>query len=100
MKKGSGKFTAALLVPFLLLFSEALSARERRGADVAISLKDGRVIAGELIAVKPGSLLLLAEKDVSIELVAIRSIKVDVKSKALWGAGCGFLAGYGATLIY
>jgi hypothetical protein len=76
-----------LVVTFsLLICSENMMAKERRGAELMITKTDGQQIAGELIAVKPSSLLLLNPKtgaDVSIEIGDIAVIKIMKKSKAL-----------------
>jgi hypothetical protein len=82
------------------LLPGALSARESRGVMLVITLKDGQTIAGELIAVKPDSLLLLAGKDESVDLVRIRSIRIVKKSKASRGAAYGGAASLAATIIY
>jgi len=67
----------------------------KRGAEFIIQKKDGQQIKGELIAVKPNSLLLLNTegKDVSINIEDIKIIKVVEKPKvtryllmgAIWG---------------
>lgn len=104
MKTAVHKFTAVGLALLLLSLPTLLSARERRGADLVITLKDGQMVTGELIAVKASSLLLLtpAGKDESIDVAGIREIKVAKKSQALKGALYGFLAGAvgGMALAY
>lgn len=92
-KNGFSRYLPAALAMLLLALPEALSARERRGVGLVVSLKDGSTVSGELIAVKPDSLLLLAGKDESVDLAGIRSITVLRRSKAGLGAVCGFLAG-------
>lgn len=89
------KFTALFLVFSLMTLSVNLYAKERRGAKLIITKLDGQLIKGELIAVKPNSLLLLntEEKDVSVGVVDIKVIKAVKKSKALVGAGIGLLIG-------
>lgn len=93
MKKNFYKLVATVLGLLILALPGNLSARERRGAELVISLKDGHYASGELIAVKPDSLLMLAGKDESVDLVGIRSIRIVKKSKAGLGAACGALAG-------
>jgi hypothetical protein len=96
------KVTALGLALLLLSLPTLLSAGERRGADLIITFKDGQNVSGELIAVKPDSLLLLAGKDESVDLVGIRSIRIVRKSKALktlLGGACGFFAGAVGTAI-
>ena len=72
-----------------------LYAKERRGAELIITKKDGQQIEGELIAVKPNSLLLLNTegKDVAVGIADIRVIRIVKKSKALLGVGTGLLGG-------
>jgi small nuclear ribonucleoprotein (snRNP)-like protein len=100
MGKVVSRLVAAMLVFSTFVLPEALLAREKRGAEVIVTLKDGHYTVGELIAVKPGSLLILAEKDVSVELAEIRSVRVVKRSKALLGLGCGVLVGVVASVIY
>ncbi len=102
MKKRFDKRIAMALAFLMLVLPGVLSARERRGANLVIELKDGHYIGGELIAVKPDSLLLLSPdaKDESVDLASIRSIRIVRKSKALLGAACGMLAAGVATAIF
>ena len=85
------KFISLFLVFSLMMLSANLYAKERRGAKLIITKKDGQQVQGELIAVKPNSLLLLDTegKDVSIDIVNIKVIRVVKKSKVLFGAGLG-----------
>lgn len=95
------------LVFSLLSSSGNLFAKEKRGAELEILKKDGRALKGELIAVKPSSLLLLDSQtgaDASVEIGDISVIKIMRKSKA-WvlgatgfflGAACGI--GYGGVI--
>jgi hypothetical protein len=103
MKKRFDKLVATVLAFLILALPGALSARERRGANLVITLKDGHSVTGELIAVKPDSLLLLnpAGKDESVDRVGIRNIRVVRKlawSFPLWGFLAG--AGVGAAIGY
>ena len=86
-----------LLVAFSSLTSSSnLFTKERRGAELMITKTDSQQIAGELIAVKPSSLLLLDPKtgaDVSIEIGDIAVIKIMKKSKAWTGGAFGFAVG-------
>ena len=71
--------------------------RKKHGANLVILKKDGQAIKGELITVKPNSLLLLSiiGKDVSVDIEEIKVITVVKKSKALLGVGTGLLGGAG-----
>jgi hypothetical protein len=102
MKIAAHKVAAIGLALLLLSLPTWLSARERRGANLVVTLKDGQQIKGELIAVKPDSLLLLdsAGADQSVDLAGIRSVRIVRRSKALLGAACGLLAGLVGTAIF
>jgi len=100
VKKGK-KFIALFLVFSLMMLSVNLYAKERRGAKVVITKTNGQQIRGELITVKPNSLLLLDTegKDVSVGIGDIKVITIVKKSKALVGATYGALAGGGTGAI-
>ena len=95
------KFISLFLIFSLVLLSGSLYAKERRGAKLLIIKKDGQLIEGELITVKPSSLLLLDTegKDVSVGIADIKVIRVMKKSKALLGAGIGLLIGAGGGVL-
>ena len=97
------KINLILTIVFSLLMSPANSmAKEKRGAELIILKKHGQQNRGELIAVKPASLLLLDSQigaDVSVEMGEIAVIKIMKKSKALTGALGGFLIGGGAGYL-
>jgi hypothetical protein len=106
------KFTALLLIFSLMAISCTTmttqrqkrfeSSKERRGAKLIITKKDGQQTKGELITVKPNSLLLLDTegKDVSVGIADIRVIIIAKKSQFWVGAFSGFLMGgaFGASL--
>lgn len=78
-----------------------LYAKERRGATLIITKKDGTQFQGELITVKQNSLLILVPegKDVSFDMEEIKRIEIKNKSK-FWkmvviGGGIGGLIGGG-----
>jgi hypothetical protein len=95
------KLIALFLIFSLAMLSVNLYAKEKRGAKLLITKKDGGQIKGELITVKPNSLLLLDSegKDVSIDIVDIKVIRVVKKSKALLGAGLGIVVGGGGGAL-
>lgn len=101
MNKPFYKLAATVVAFMMFALPVGLCARERRGAKLEITFKDGHYAAGELIAVKPDSLLLynFAGKDESVDLAGIRSIRIVRKSKAKLGAACGLLAGVVGTVI-
>jgi hypothetical protein len=109
MNPTSKKFISLFLVFLLMMLSANLYAKERRGAKLIVQRRGDQVqtrykdtpwetsvmtgIRGELIAVKPNSLLLLDTegKDVSIDIADIKVIRVVKKSKLLLGAGIGLV---------
>ncbi|MBE3131549.1 MAG: hypothetical protein IMZ54_12660 [Acidobacteria bacterium] len=94
MRTSIGLFIAVALVVLLLVIPAGLSAKERRGAELVVTRLDGSQAAGELIAVRPDSLLLLsAGTDLTIDLADIKSIRIVRKSRAEKGAFYGFLGG-------
>ncbi len=82
-------------VLYSLIMPGTVSAGERRGADIVVTLNSGHQVNGELIAVKPNALLLLgpAGGDEAIGLKEIESVKIPRGSRALNGALYGFLGG-------
>ena len=95
MKLMLGRVVATVTAFMILALPGALSARERRGADLVIALKDGHQVRGELIAVKPDSLLLLGldGKDESVVVADIATIRIVRRSKAWQGLLYGFVPG-------
>ena len=94
MKTMTTKLIASALVVLFLVIPADLSAKERRGANLIVTRLDGSQVAGELIAVKPDSLLLLsAGTDLTIALAEIKSIRIVRKSRVGRGAFLGFLGG-------
>jgi hypothetical protein len=90
MKKDK-KFIALFLAFSLMMLSVNLYAKERRGVKLIVTKKNGQLIEGELITVKPNSLLLLNTegKDVSVGIADIKVIRIVKKSQV----GNGFLLG-------
>jgi len=101
MQAKGQKFIALFLVFSLLALSGNLFAKERRGAKLIIAKKDAQKVEGELITVKPNSLLLLNTegKDVSIDVADIKVIRIVKKSKVLQGIGLGLLVGGGTGAL-
>jgi hypothetical protein len=89
------RIAAAFLLLVLFLSPTSALAREKRGADLLIILKDGRQARGELIAVKQDALLLLGfdAKDQSIGIPDIATIRIVRRSKAWQGLLYGFVPG-------
>ena len=95
MKTEAKKLIATTLILSLFGLPGTLLAQGRRGANLVITLKDSSQIGGELIAVKPDSLVLVSPvgKDESVNIAEIRSITFARRSKAGSGFLIGFLAG-------
>ena len=100
MKNKLNRTAAIILAILMLALPGSLIAREKRGATLVIMFKDGHFAEGELIAVKPDSLLLLAGKDESVDLAEVSSLRIVRKSKAGVGALGGLLAGIAGTVLY
>ncbi len=84
MNEKRKKLTSLFLVFSLVALSGNLMAKERKGAKLAIQKKDGQEVMGELITVKPDSLLLLDSEgvDVSVDIGDVKAIKIVKRSKA------------------
>jgi hypothetical protein len=97
----SKKLISLFLVFSLMMLSANLYAKERRGAKLIITKKDGQQISGELITVKPNSLLLLDTKgkDMSVYVADIEVIRIEKKSGFWKGAGTGALIGVGTGAL-
>ena len=109
MKKGK-KFIALFLILSLIeincatlksLEQKRESRRKKHGANLIIQKINGQQVSGELITVKPSSLLLLNTegKDVSVDIEEIKVITVVKKSQALLGVGTGLLGGAGSGAV-
>jgi len=102
MNPTSKKFISLFLIFSLVMLSANLYAKERRGAKLIITKKNGYQTDGELITVKPNSLLLLSitGRDVSVDIAEIEVIRVVKKSRIVEGALGGLLGGavFGAVL--
>ena len=102
MKAKGKKLIALFLVFSLVMLSANLYAKERRGAKLIVTKLDGQLIEGELITVKPSSLLLLDRKsgaDVSVNIADIKVIRIVKKSRAGKGALYGLLVGIGGAAL-
>ena len=77
------------------------SKEQKHGAKLIITKKDGYETEGELITVKPNSLLLLSitGRDMSVGIADIKVIRVVGKSKALLGAGIGLIVCGGVGIL-
>lgn len=92
--------TTIILAILTLALPGSLAAREKRGAPLIITLKDGHLVEGELIAVKPDSLILYSAKDETIDLARIKVIRVVKPPRIETGMLCGVAVGAVATAIF
>jgi hypothetical protein len=109
MNPTSKKLISLFLVFSLLMINcatfnrleERREKRKKHGANLIIQKINGQQVSGELITVKPSSLLLLNTegKDVSVDIEEIKVITVVKKSKALLGVGTGLLGGAGSGAV-
>jgi len=110
MKNGK-KFIALFLILSLIeincatlksLEQKRESRRKKHGANLIIQKINGQQVRGELITVKPSSLLLLNTegKDVSVDIEEIKVITVVKKSKALSLGAIGLAGGVGLILVF
>ena len=105
-----GKKFISLFLAFSLLMincatlsrlEEKREKRKKHGANLIIQKINGQQVSGELIIVKPNSLLLLDTegKDVSVDIEDVRVIKIVRRSKFLKGARPGALIGLTAGVL-
>lgn len=82
-------------IVFFIVLPITASAKEPRGAGIVVTCTDGRQTEGELLAVKPDSLLLLGfgNKGERIDLAAIQSVRIKRKAHAGTLALGGLVAG-------
>jgi hypothetical protein len=100
MKPSRAAVVVLVLSGLFLALPSGLPAKERRGAEIIVTRLDGSGIKGELIAVKPDSLLLLSEgKDVSIGRADVHTVVIIRKSQAGLLAAVGGAAGAAAGVV-
>lgn len=102
MGRHSIKAFVSVLALGLLALPAGLSAKERHGASVVVTRLDGTRVAGELVAVKPDSLLLLGPdgNDESARLADIATVRLVRRAPLLLSALAGFGAGAAAGYLY
>ena len=95
MKSGLRRLVVSALIVSLIGVPQVLLAQEKRGANLIVSTKAGPSVAGELIAVRQDSLVLLspAGKDESVAVGDISTVIIVKKSKAGTGFMIGLLVG-------
>jgi hypothetical protein len=94
MRSSTVKLLVCALIIEILCLPSALSAKARRGALVVLTKVDGAEVKGELVSVKPDSLLLLKSGDaLTIPRVRVHSVTIMRRSRMASGALTGFTAG-------
>jgi hypothetical protein len=99
--EGKAGLAVAVLTASFLLFAADAFGKAGRGGTVIVTLKSGVQASGELIHVRPASILILdtSGRDASFDLTELSSIRVVRRSKALQGALLGVLVGAGTGLL-
>lgn len=98
MISASARLACVSLIILVAVAPASAQPGQRRGAEIVVTRLDGTRVAGELIAVKPDSILLLArEADVSVGLADIRSVRIVRRSPIVLLTVAGFLAASGAV---
>jgi hypothetical protein len=94
MRRTAGAFLAVVLMAGSLGLPAELSAKTRRGALVVVTKSDGARVKGELVSVKPDSLLLLRSGgDLTVPRNRIQSVTVMRRSRMASSALKGFIFG-------
>jgi hypothetical protein len=94
-------WVAALAMIFSSL-AQPLAARERRGSTIEVTMTDGTLVKGELLAVKSDALLVFdhtAGQGRSLDLRQVTRVMVFKKPRALQGLAIGLGVGLLTTLI-
>lgn len=98
MDRSTGRIVAFLLILGLMGLPAGLSAGGRRGAELLVTKLDSVQVTGELVAVRPDSLLLFsAGRDLTVDLADIETVRVLRKSRTLLFAGLGGALGLAGT---
>jgi hypothetical protein len=102
MRSSTARFLVGAILISCFALPPGLSAKSKRGSDLVVTRLDGSQVSGELIAVKPDSLLLYLPyqgREESVDKADIRSIRIRRKSGAGKGALYGGLGGLGTGIL-
>jgi hypothetical protein len=99
MKAIARRLIVLILTGLLAGAPGVLSAAGRRGANVVVVKTDGVVISGELIVVRPATIVLLVpnEADAAIPVADVATVRVLKRSKGGIWALVGFAGGVAAS---
>jgi hypothetical protein len=87
-----------LVAAVILLWSNAL-AKERPGAAVVLSLKDGRMLKGELYAVKADAVIIVDAQSESATVAAADITRIELKKRIGRSIRTGAIIGFGAGAV-
>ncbi len=96
--KNTTTWAAALAMLFSSL-ALPLAAGERRGSIVEVTLSDGRMVKGELLAVKGHELVIhdrYRRQGFTVNIEQVSGIRIKRKSRVLGGLASGFISGMAA----
>jgi hypothetical protein len=94
--------TTLTVVMVVALAALPLAARERRGSMVEVTLIYGRLVSGELLAVKGHELIIHDQsrgQGFTVNIDEVSTIKIKKKSRALTGLVTGLVAGVVAGCV-
>ena len=97
MRSSTAGFLVGAIFIGCFALPPGLSAKSKRGADLVVTKLDRTRVSGELIAVRPDSLLLLGpgEKDVSVALADIGAMRIVRRAPTGLLTAAGVLLGSG-----
>ena len=75
------KTVSIKLVVAVLLLTVSASAKDRSGAAVVLALKDGRMLKGELYAVKADAVIVVDEQSESTTVAAADITRIELKKR-------------------
>jgi hypothetical protein len=88
-----------MLVVAVLLLSISVSAKDRPGAAVALALKDGRMLRGELYAVKTDAVIIVGAESESTTVALADIRRIDLKKRIVRSVRTGVIIGFGAGAV-
>jgi len=100
--KNSSTLTVLIWVIVSAICLPLVAAGSRKGSTVEVTMTDGHVVKGELLAVKADALLVFdrsADQGKSLDLRQVTRVKICKKSQALPGAAIGLGVGLVTTLL-
>jgi len=92
----------AFLMMISLLCQPLAAAKERRGSMVEVTMTDGRMVRGELLAVKGHNLIIhdkARDQGFTVNIEQVSKIWIKKKSQFLSGLASGLIAGVGLGAI-